>query len=108
MTMKPISSLFHLPEMVFGFFIFHTTCYVEGKREENSAYTANAKMPSFTKKRQAAAGKRGKWRENHGHVITFAVRVSPKLDAKSRHNAITFVNAMLTHVKFATHITVST
>lgn len=107
--MKPI---FFSPltywKMVLGTFFPQTTSYVEEKQDENFTYTANAKMPSFTKKRQAAAGKRGKWRENHGHVITFAVRVSPKLDAKSRHNAITFVNAMLTHVKFATHITVST
>ena len=41
-------------------------------------YTANAKIPTFTWKRQVATGKREKWRENHGHVVTFAVRVSRK------------------------------
>ena len=28
-------------------------------------------------------GKREKWRENRGHVVTLAVRVSRKRDAKS-------------------------
>ena len=45
--------------------------YVNGKRENAYFHV------------EAATGKREKWRENHGHVVTFAVRVSSKRDAKS-------------------------
>ena len=54
-----------------------TTCYVEeefhvyGKRED--AYF----------RAEAATGNREKWQESYGHVITFAVRISRKSDAKS-------------------------
>ena len=48
-TMKTNFSLFDFPENGFGVFLFsQITCYVEEKRGENSTYTANAKMPSFT------------------------------------------------------------
>ena len=58
--MKPNISLFDLPGNGFGIlFSLQTTCYVEGKREENSTYTAVGNRGQTQKK----------WRENHGHVV---------------------------------------
>ena len=70
-------------KMVLGFSFPQTTCYVQETREENSTSTANAKMPTFTYKQRAATGKPEKWRENHDHMVTFAVRVSRTRVAKS-------------------------
>ena len=44
-TMKPNIACFSYREMVVGLFFFsQTTCYVEEKREENSTFTASAKL----------------------------------------------------------------
>ena len=45
--------------MVLGFLFPQTIFFVEEKREENSTYTANAKMPTIMWKRQPANAKNG-------------------------------------------------
>ena len=47
--------------------------HVDGKRE----------IACFHVETASATGKREKWRENRGHVVIFAVRVSRIRDAKS-------------------------
>ena len=68
--------------MVLEFFFPQETCCVEEKRQENSPYPANAKMPTFNWRRngerQATDAKNGG--KNYCHVVTFAVRVSRKLN----------------------------
>ena len=83
--MKPNISSFGLPENgSVGYFFSANNFLCRRKREGIFKYTYNVKMPTFTQKRQAAAGECSKWRENHGHVVTFAFRVSRKHDdAKS-------------------------
>ena len=80
-TMKPNFPPWEYRKMVSGYFSSANNVLCRRKREEKLKSTANAKIPTFTQKRQAAAGKRRKWRENHGHVVTLAVRVSRKHDA---------------------------
>ena len=46
--------------MILEFFFFgKATCYVEEKREEDSTYTANVKMPTYKWKRQPENAKNG-------------------------------------------------
>ena len=44
-------------------------------------YMANARMPSTASSRRQTWQEN--WRENHGHLVTFAVHISGKRDASS-------------------------
>ena len=70
--------------MVLGYF-FPANNLEENEKKINFTvtYTANAKIPTFTRngKRQSAKGENGRKSRSRGH---FAVRVSRKRDSKSR------------------------
>ena len=85
--------------MVLGCFFSASNFLCGRKREENLTYSANAKMPTFTYKRQAAAGKRGKWRENRGRETrtAFAGCRLPIL-RESRHFRVCRIRGILFYV----------
>ena len=60
-----------LPEELLGYLLSTISSHVDGKREISCFHE------------ETATGNREKWRENRGHVVIFAVRVSRIGDAKS-------------------------
>ena len=79
--MKPNFSLFDFPKMVLGFFFASINLFCRRKTRRNFQVYGKRENAYFHS--ETATGKREKWRENNGRVVTFAVRVSCKRDVKS-------------------------
>ena len=79
--MKPNFSSFAFPENSFGL-LAQATCYVE-VNEKKIPRINYGKHENAYFRIETQTVKQEKWRENHGHVGTFAVCVSCKRDAKA-------------------------
>ena len=80
--MKPNFSLFYFRENDFGVLFFWKSNLL-CRRKTRRRFHVYGKRENAYLQVETATGKREKWRENHGHVVTSAVRVPLKRDDES-------------------------